>query len=483
MTVRRGLTTKLIGLRVIRLLTVLAGLVVCGVYLVTIVSGPPVHPALIQSLTLLLIALTAYSWVVLPISVAAVFSLVGGLMLLGGWAITGLVLLGLDLIAFVILIGIASWQQRRRTRRLLRLTQQLNDLEEELYLKEQASRIAQQTREALGHKHHRYQQLQTIAERLSRLVKLEEVCQLAVDQAFELIGKSDACMLFLVDKDRQELALQASRKLPSAPAIRTKHGDQFDRYVLRTQRPLLVNDVRRDFRFSVTGSADRTIGSVVACPLLVDQSVEGVLRLDSSQPSVYTQDDLRFLDILLDLVDTAITNARLFAQSQELALIDGLTGLYRRQPFVDQLTRELARAQRTRDPVTLLMLDVDNFKQYNDTFGHTAGDVVLKTIADIVRSTIPPDGMCARYGGEEFAIVLPKLAREQGGTVANRIRQAVEETGRALGLGFGAGQPVTVSLGVAVFPDDAQSDTELLRRSDQRLYHAKRSGKNCVWAS
>jgi diguanylate cyclase (GGDEF)-like protein len=373
-----------------------------------------------------------------------------------------------------------SLHERRRRLRLHRLEQTLDDLEEESFVKEQNFKIAQQSHGALTHKLSRYQQLQVIAEQLSQLVDLQAIAQLAVQRAFGLIGKSDACLLFLVDKDRQELSLVASEK-GGEIAIHTKQGDQFDRYVLRTQRPLLVNDVMRDFRFSHSGASERSVRSVMACPVRVAQNASGVMRLDSHEAGTYTQDDLRFLDILLDLVDAAIANARLFAQTQQLALTDGLTGLYRRQALMDQLGREVARATRARESLSVLMLDIDDFKKYNDTFGHTAGDVVLKAVAEAVRGHTPPDAMCGRYGGEEFAVVLPKSDRAEAERVAEAVRDAVARGVHR--VGEGAGRVVTVSIGVAVFPEDAAASMELIRRADQRLYQAKRSGKNRLWSS
>jgi diguanylate cyclase (GGDEF)-like protein len=181
-----------------------------------------------------------------------------------------------------------------------------------------------------------------------------------------------------------------------------------------------------------------------------------------------------------------VTNAKLFAQTQRLAIADGLTGLMLRRPFMEQLTRELTRSARSREPVSVLLLDVDEFKKYNDSFGHTAGDVVLKGVADVLRAAVPAGGAVARYGGEEFSVLLPRLSRHEAGDLAEKLRRLVEEQvrgGRPSPRGPGDGRQVTVSIGVAAFPDDAQVELELLRVADQRLYQAKRSGRNLVCAS
>ena len=466
---------------------------------------------LIHTVCLVAIAFAAYAWAIFPLGGALFVS--GVVLVCLQWA--GIVWhaagLWWDTLGFLVVLAAAAWQRWKWTKTWQRMQQGLDDLQEERTVNEQAIALASQARDALQKKLARYAQLQSIAEALSNLTDLPSIARLVVARAFELIGKSDVCLLFFVDQERQELALFASKKRETITSIRTKHGDQFDRHVLRSHRPLLVNDVRRDFRFTVTVAPERPVSSVIAAPLLLGQSPEGVLRLDSTQLAAYTQDDLRFLDILLDLAATAVTNAKLFAQTQQLALTDGLTGLMLRRPFLEQLTRELTRATRAREPLSVLMLDVDHFKAYNDTFGHVAGDLILKALAETLRSMVPAGGAIARYGGEEFAILLARTPRAQAHEVAERIRRLVEQqvlhdgrrvshpltersaerpavstdgatsrTSRHISL---EPRPVTVSIGVASYPDDTQVELELIRIADQRLYQAKRDGRNLVCSS
>jgi diguanylate cyclase (GGDEF)-like protein len=465
--------------------TVAATLGLVGVFIIRSIFTP--SPVLtLQTLALLAVALATYVWVLFPAAAGAGASVVMLGILGWAWAVHPAPALALSAGALAILTGAAAVQRARRARHLHALQQAVDDLGEDLALKEQAVAGAVQTRDALQRKLARYTQLQTIAEELSGLTQVEPVAALAVDRAFSLIGKSEVCLLFLVDAERQELSLTASKRRSPSASIRAKHGDQFDRHVLRTHRPLLVNDVRRDFRFTVAVSSERDIASVIACPLMLGERPSGVLRLDSAQPAAYNQEDLRFLDTLLDLVSTAMTNARLFKQAQQLAVTDGLTGLSLRRPFMDQLTRELARASRSREPVSVLMIDVDHFKSYNDSHGHTAGDLVLKDVADTLRATVPAGGVPARYGGEEFVVLLPRTGRLKAADVAEAVRRAVEQRTAGLG-GAGAragdrrrGRAVTVSVGVAAFPDDGLSELELIRVADQRLYEAKKNGRNMV---
>ncbi|MDP3723149.1 MAG: sensor domain-containing diguanylate cyclase [Candidatus Omnitrophota bacterium] len=480
---------------------VVASGLVGAALLMGLARGPVVPSEILHLLSVASVALAAAAWMLFPF--AGGFATSVGLLVCVGWAWAArqTELLQFDAMAFTLLTVAAAVQRRRRARRLTRMRQTLDDAREGSAANAQAIALANQHYAALHKKLSRYLQLQSIAERLSGMTDLESMTRLAVDRAFELIGKSDACLLFLLDHQRQELSLSASRRRDAVPLIREKHGDQFDRYVLRAHRPLLVNDTRRDFRFTAALSSERTVSSVIASPLLLGQHPEGLLRLDSPQANAYTQDDLRFLDILLNLVATGIANAKLLAQTRQLATMDGLTGLTLRRPLLEQLTREVTRAGRSREAVSMLLVDVDHFKEYNDTFGHTAGDLLLKLIAEALREAMPPGSVIARYGGEEFAVVLPGLTRDPSREVAERVRGLIEQRTRSARVSASSGaarhatpdrQPgavrgpeegVTVSVGVASFPQDAQVELELVRVADCRLYQAKRSGRNRVCAS
>ncbi len=166
---------------------------------------------------------------------------------------------------------------------------------------------------------------------------------------------------------------------------------------------------------------------------------------------------------------------------RELAVTDGLTGLYNYRYFKEYLDQEMRRAHRHQLFVSLLMLDIDFFKHYNDHHGHVAGDEVLRSIARLIRSNIRSIDVAARYGGEEFAIILPETNKRSAVFVAEKVRQLVERHVFAKQ----EEQPnnnLTVSIGVAAFPDDVRSAEELVRCADERLYRAKAAGRNCVIA-
>jgi len=174
------------------------------------------------------------------------------------------------------------------------------------------------------------------------------------------------------------------------------------------------------------------------------------------------------------------------AELERLSITDGLTGLFNRRYFNTRLSQEFQRAQRYSDPVSLMMLDIDHFKSVNDTYGHPFGDVVLKNIAELVRSTVRDPDICARYGGEEFSVILPKTHLQGALVVAERIwrelgqqAHAVEDRDPASGerRTFRA----TASIGLAFFPSkDIASPEHLVKFADEALYRAKREGRNCI---
>lgn len=164
---------------------------------------------------------------------------------------------------------------------------------------------------------------------------------------------------------------------------------------------------------------------------------------------------------------------------KELSITDGLTGIYNRRYLQEVLPREVNRANRYSHPLSLAMIDIDDFKIYNDTNGHLAGDEVLKTIAGLFNESIRKTDFVFRYGGEEFVMFLPETAKDAATVVARRIRRLAEGTEFKYAHVFPI-RRLTISIGLAVYPGDAQTADELISKADQALYHAKQLGKNRV---
>jgi len=224
---------------------------------------------------------------------------------------------------------------------------------------------------------------------------------------------------------------------------------------------------------SVAGESDQR--PVAAVPVIYRERMMGVLMVTSDNTRhVWQDNELLLMRTVADQVAVAVNHARLFQQVQHQALTDGLTGCFNRRFFEIQLERDLHLATRLRQPVSLIMLDIDYFKRVNDTYGHDAGDVALRMISQAIREELRGVDTAARYGGEEFAVILPQAGPEGAMAVAERLRARIESTSVS-GVGC-----ITASLGVATFPLHASSRDLLVTTADRALYQAKRTGRNRV---
>ena len=329
-----------------------------------------------------------------------------------------------------------------------------------------------------------YSQLQNLTENLCQNFHLTGTLQILYEH-IELFFRDTqpAVMFYLFHSRVGELGLVLSQKGQMPYNVKAKQGDAYDHWVLRTMTPLLVEDVKTDYRFDpekMDASEPRGFRSLICVPLASDEKAVGVLRVDSAAPGIFTAEDLRFLTTIADLGAVAVENAQLYERIEDLAVHDGLTGLLLRRYLLERLTQEMGRELRSRGGLALLMIDLDHFKQYNDTFGHVAGDMVLKTVAGILSAKFrEPGQLVSRFGGEEFAVLLPACSKEQTVKLAEELREDVADTPIILRR---QETRVTISVGVATFPQDAQIRDELIQKADQALYRAKNSGRNCVCA-
>ena len=225
----------------------------------------------------------------------------------------------------------------------------------------------------------------------------------------------------------------------------------------------------------------------VCLPMLAYGEVMGNLHLDlrasattggEAENSELIDKLLQLANVAADQIALALANLKLRATLQFQSTRDSLTQLYNRRYIQDALERELARATRSEKPLAVMMMDIDHFKRYNDTYGHDAGDHVLREFGALLRNAIRGSDIASRYGGEEFLALLPETDAESAGLRAEQIRRQVS----GLGLEFRGEQlgQITVSIGIAAFPDAATSVDELITHSDMALYRAKANGRNCV---
>ncbi|GAB4171424.1 MAG: hypothetical protein Kow00108_05900 [Calditrichia bacterium] len=213
----------------------------------------------------------------------------------------------------------------------------------------------------------------------------------------------------------------------------------------------------------------------------------GVLYVDDGDAMLPVSDfDKQLLTILIETSKVVYENISLIQILQKLylkagqdAITDPLTGIYNYRFFINQLLREINRAQRYKIPVSLAMLDIDYFKHYNDNFGHLAGDFVLRTVTHILTENTRISDIVARYGGEEFVVILPEASKEEAFKLADKLRKMIEMHQFPNEEHMPNGN-LTISIGVASFPEDATIPEKLIKAADTALYDAKNSGRNRV---
>jgi len=246
-------------------------------------------------------------------------------------------------------------------------------------------------------------------------------------------------------------------------------------WVMKQAAPRLVDDIAHSDISSDGGEAG--IRSWLGVPLLMYGGVEGVIAVQSTQAGAFRADHQRLLESLGMQIAAALQNAHLY----ELAMVDGLTGLFMRRYFDARIDEEIERSKRFGTPFSVVMIDVDDFKKLNDTYGHLIGDRVLRAIANTVKQQMRGVDTAARYGGEELAIILPRTEMLNAYNVGERIRSAIVELRITTDDDTPKVLNVTASFGISSYPESRVSSGEdLVRKADQALYRAKKMGKNRV---
>lgn len=311
---------------------------------------------------------------------------------------------------------------------------------------------------------------------LTNFSSVDDVSSLIVDGCNGILGAEISCV-YLFEQESWTLHLRASQGRPEdefAAAVAVSDtilGEAF-REGSREE-----GDVRADSPSAQWLSHPEDIRSQAAMPLRSGESVVGVLVVASTVQRELTRAEVERLQVIANQSSLALQNALLHEELERLSVTDRLTELYNHGYFHQRLDEEVGRAARFGHSLSLVMLDIDDFKEFNDTYGHPRGDKVLKAVSNIIRQNLRDIDVAARYGGEEFCIVLPETDAEGACAVAQRIRKSMEAYPFVEGL---VGVHKTVSVGVASYPRHATSQSRLIDAADKAMYRAKKDGKNRV---
>ncbi|WP_176215422.1 sensor domain-containing diguanylate cyclase [Sporomusa malonica] len=330
----------------------------------------------------------------------------------------------------------------------------------------------------LEHAHKKLSALYRITAIVQKTVNEKEVMEEILDGMTRELGFINAA-IFLLDPNSQELINKAHRGYNDK--IRVSLGQGVTGYAALHRELVYVPDITLDSRY-IPGTKNGF--SEVAVPLIVNDRVIGVLDVETSQEQSIKAYDLDLLRSLASQIAMTIAHASHVNQACIEASTDGLTNLYNYRHFQNILQQEFKRATRYNWSLSLLMIDIDYFKHYNDINGHLYGDDALRAVAELVRQYCRDTDFVFRYGGEEFVVLLPETTVTRAHIIAELIRKAIAEF-PFQNSNNQPGGALTVSIGIAGYPDNAASESELIDAADTALYSAKRSTRNrsCLYST
>lgn len=300
-----------------------------------------------------------------------------------------------------------------------------------------------------------------------------------------LIGQfscKNALYMFIQKKNEQRLSVLNSKGFKQADIedLKIEKSDPLFKYFEMNKDPILLSNLSDNLKRSPAIDAFKNINIELITPIFIHKKETALVCLgERVKAQGYSKNELEILATVNNIISVAVSNAYLYDEVIQLSYTDGMTDLHNYRYFELRLNEEIMRHRRTKQDVSLILLDVDYFKNYNDTLGHPAGDEVLRRLAHILKDTVRENDIVARYGGEEFAVILPNVGIKGALILAERVREKVEEyhfpneeiqpTGN-----------LTISLGTATLPKQANDAKDLIQKTDSALYMAKETGRNRV---
>jgi diguanylate cyclase (GGDEF)-like protein len=321
--------------------------------------------------------------------------------------------------------------------------------------------------------------LYSIGKAMNYISDLKNLLQFILSQAIEVTSaEKGSLMLYDLETDQlnirvlagmEDTAYQEKVNSNEIECRSFKPGEGIAGRVYVTAKPIVVNNIEDDDIF--IDSEKSYVRSIACIPMIVYSDVIGVINVTNKRHGKeFTDEDVEMLKAVADQAAVAINKAQLW----DMAVTDSLTGLCVRRYFMVKLQEELHRAQRYNNILSVVMADLDRFKNINDTYGHAAGDRVLKAIGKFLQQNVRDVDVVARYGGEEFVIMIPEAANDAALILSERLRKNLAEM-KVENL-----PPVTISLGIATFPHDGTDPEDLIKKADAAMYAAKRAGRDQV---
>jgi diguanylate cyclase (GGDEF)-like protein len=341
--------------------------------------------------------------------------------------------------------------------------------------KEQDLQSERRGREAVEAKNKQLAGLQKLGQAIGASLAIENTYKVLAETLQQMIPAAQSVILFITNpEDKIQLKAEFASS-PYAEYVRTLQ--------VRTDEGLLGKSIEVKSTLLVPDTQAQHLDllniinnerSVVVAPLTAEDENLGCLYVGANKENTFSEEHRSLIETVSYQAAIALKNARLYAQTQQLALTDGLTGLYTKRYFEVRLNEEIEWSKRTGKPICLVMVDTDKFKEFNDTLGHPAGDALLKEIASLLKDKVRSEDVVCRIGGDEFVLILKDNPKDKSQMICERVRETFQLRFAEMAV------QVTASIGIACFPSDANTKDELTQAVDDALYVSKRTGRNRV---
>ncbi len=322
---------------------------------------------------------------------------------------------------------------------------------------------------ALVREKNKLEEVLAIEEGLNRILNLDKLIDFVVDKVTKIL-EANRCSFMLFDEQIQELVIRGYRGLPEniVQKSRIKKGDSLAGIVAETRKAVLVSNIETDRRFLKKNRSSYTSKSFLSVPIVLGDRLIGVINVTNKQSipgDIFSDLDLKILCMISRHVAIAVENASLYRRLNYLTITDPLTHMHNYRYFSTNLDCELKRRKRYSKSLCLMMVDIDDFKTYNDSFGHPEGDALLKKMNTLLNRHVREVDIACRYAGDEFVVILPETNMSEAKIIAERIKKSF----RALDLK----RPMSVSIGIAECKEKMDRH-DLVLKADMALYQAKK---------
>jgi diguanylate cyclase (GGDEF)-like protein len=368
--------------------------------------------------------------------------------------------------------------------RKIKTERELISAQEELKYKkvlEEKATIIEKTNQQLERSVKDLSVLYRVSQMISARLEPEELYTVLVEVVVKTLGFQEFALL-VYDEETKKLNVKIAYGFKDNHRVKELSfglGEGISGRVAQKKESIYIKDTSKDPLYLHYKGEKAEEGSFFSLPIISHDRVLGVMNFSRPGTNSFAETDIQLLNSLASQVAVSMENARLYAKTKELSVTDDLTHIYNRRHLQTMLQMEWKRAKRFNRNVSLLMVDVDYFKKYNDAYGHLEGDRVLEEIAGLLSDNIREVDTVARYGGEEFSIILTHTSTPEALQVAEKLCQIVSTHSFKETKKMPEGK-ITVSIGIANFPENAENIEELINHADIALYKAKNLGRNRV---